>query len=67
MFEKESYRLSKVREAGLYGMGRMILSVGGKDDFIPRLRRPKVSRPLGRGDMFVRSCMGVMTLLHIAG
>ena len=30
MFEKESYRLSKAREAGLYGMGRMIFSVGVK-------------------------------------
>ena len=28
MFEKESYRLSKAREAGLYGLGGLILSVG---------------------------------------
>ena len=64
MFEKESYRLSEAREAGMYGLGGMIFSVGVK---VPRVRRPKVSRSLGRGEILVRSCMGVSTLFHRAG
>ncbi len=31
------------------------------------MRRPKVVMLLGRGEMFVRRCMGVQTLLHRAG
>ena len=46
MFEKESYRLSKAREACLYGMGRMIFSVGLK---VPSCEKAQCIEAFGEG------------------